>query len=113
MQTNLDSIFQYHLFLFNQLLELPNYYTYQAGGTYLYTFDIASKPTLMQRATVSFDGVTVVTLNTVVFGDHGGQIVVHRADKTSARGATIIAPSEVTTLNGVLHRIYNLLLPTP
>lgn len=112
MQTNLDSIFQYHLFYFNQLLVLPGYYTYQAAGTYVYTFDMANNPALMQRSTVDYNGIPY-TLNNVVFGNQGGQIVVHRADKPSARGATIIAPSDVTTLNGILHHVDNLLLPTP
>ncbi len=110
MQTNLDSIFQYHLFYFNQaLLVAPPgiFFTYSAFGNYVYTTDMANNPTLVQRSADPGDG-TLHLFNNVFFENRGGQIVVHRADKPSIT-ANIVGPSNVTTLNGVLHRVDNLL----
>ena len=110
IQTNLDSIFQYHLFYFNQALAVTSPSTfeiYSSFGNYVYTSDMANNPTLVQRPFMGSDGLPH-PFNNVVFENKGGQIVVHRADKPSS-AANIIAPSNVTALNGVLHRVDNLL----
>lgn len=112
LQTNLDSIFQYHLLYFNGIIGL-GYNSYTAAGTYVYTYDMLQNPALVQRVYTIPYSTDTYYLNYVTFGNKGGQVVVHRADNPSARAATIVAPSDVTTLNGVLHRVDNLLLPTP
>ena len=83
------------------------FYTFSAFGNYVYTTDMANNPTLVQRSADPGDG-TLHLFNNVFFENRGGQIVVHRADKPSIT-ANIVGPSNVTTLNGVLHRVDNLL----
>jgi hypothetical protein len=110
MQTNLDSIFQHHVFLFSQTIGIPvpfNIDAYSPMGNYVYTYDMVKNPTLLQRPYVSSDG-KLNHLYNVVFESRGGQVVVHRADNLSSM-ANIIGPSNVTTLNGVLHYVDNLL----
>jgi hypothetical protein len=40
-------------------------------------------------------------------------VVVHRDDIPGGRAVNIIAPHDITTLNGIVHRVDNLLWPTP
>ncbi|RAJ80254.1 fasciclin domain-containing protein [Chitinophaga dinghuensis] len=99
MRTNMDSILVNH-----QLLS--NYNTVNPALTYLYSTDFRLGLYSVNLSNAPQPGAVFVT-------NINGQAVLHRQDYPQGRGAAIIAPSDITTLTGVIHRVDNLLLPTP
>ncbi len=53
------------------------------------------------------------TLLPLHFQNNGGQVLVHRDDYPSGRAVHVLARHDIYTLNGVVHAVDNLLLPTP
>ncbi|RFS19438.1 hypothetical protein DVR12_22650 [Chitinophaga silvatica] len=99
MRTNMDSILVNH-----QLIS--NYNALNPALTYLYSIDLRLNMFGVNLTNAPSPGaVTVQNIN--------GQVVLHRQDYPQGRGAAIISPSDITTLTGVIHRVDNLLLPTP
>ncbi|HEY8955749.1 fasciclin domain-containing protein [Chitinophaga sp.] len=104
MLTNMDSILVNHRLLSNFTNNSntrlnPNY-------TYLYTGGLANGYYPGKLDNRNALGAIFITRN-------NGQIILHRQDAPSGRGAVITGPSDITTLTGVIHRVDNLLLPTP
>jgi fasciclin domain-containing protein len=106
--TNMDSILNNHIMLIN-------FGKFTATKGYIYTDDI-----LLNPAALSFmipppggSGLPSINASTIFPVINGSQITLHRKDSPNGRGANLIDPSNITTLNGVIHRVDNLLLPTP
>lgn len=97
MTTNMDSILLYN----------------QSTGVF-YTQDMLQNPTLNVYVEKPQGGgqnnQQAIFLN-LLFSDQSGQVVLHRQDNPSGQAATIIAPHDITTLNGVVHSVDNLMLP--
>ncbi|NIG55415.1 fasciclin domain-containing protein [Chitinophaga sp. Cy-1792] len=99
MRTNMDSILVNHQILSNYNALNPFY-------TYIYSIDLLNNMFLQPLSNAPSAGALLAT-------NINGQVVLHRQDFPQGRAATIIAPSDITTLTGVIHRVDNLLLPTP
>lgn len=99
--TNMDSILVNHRFLsgFTGTMNPIN-----TGWSYLYTPDLLSLKTISNGEN---GGAMIFT------DSGGGKVTMHRQDFPDGRGANIIPVSDITTLNGVVHHVDNLLLPTP
>lgn len=103
MTTNMDSILVNHRLLNNQ---------YSFNGlvnqsmSYVYTVDMLYNPS-MQALNNGY------LMGAITFQNSSGQVVMHRQDYPGGRAVHVIPPYDVTTLTGVLHRVDNLLLPTP
>ncbi|WP_162852526.1 fasciclin domain-containing protein [Dinghuibacter silviterrae] len=97
--TNMDSILNYH----------------QSTGVF-YTQDMLSDPSLNMYVE-SPTGAGQYNQHPVylylTFSNVNGQVVLHRQDFPGGRAATVVAPYDMTTLNGVVHSVDNLLLPQP
>lgn len=97
MSTNLDSIFEFH----------------QTRGT-LYIQDMLNDPSL-NRLAESPSGTGQNDQYPMYWGislsSVSGQVVLHRQDYPNGRAARVTR--EITTLNGVIHAVDNLLLPQP
>ncbi len=98
--TNMDSILVNHI--------LYSWYNFNTnpGWSYLYSFDLRYGLYKINLSNSPAPGALFVQVN-------NGQVILHRQDAPSGRGAAIIGPSDITTLTGVIHRVDNLLLPTP
>jgi hypothetical protein len=82
----------------------------------LYTQDILHNTTLssyVESPTGSGQYGQHPTFLFTTFAAVNGQVVLHRQDFPGGRAATVIAPADITTLNGVVHSLDNLLLPQP
>lgn len=99
MLTNMDSILVNHRLLIN--IQRIN-----SGYAYLYTAGLRSN-----AYATSLNNSTA--LGAITYRQENGQIVLHRQDAPQGRGAVVTGPSDITTLTGVIHRVDNLLLPTP
>jgi hypothetical protein len=75
-----------------------------------YTQDILADPSLDKYVENTGGNGTFLGL---LFSNNNGQVVIHRQDFPNGRAATVIAPHDITTFNGVVHTVDNLLLPTP
>lgn len=105
--TNMDSILTNHIMAFG--LTGTGF-----GRSYIYTHDILADPSLAIVNQYTNTGVLqAINVYNISFQVNGSQITVHRQDFPGGRGADVIQPSDITTLNGVIHRVDNLLLPTP
>lgn len=62
---------------------------------------------------VPADGYNPAFYSGIFFQPQKGQVTVHRMDALSGRAVNIVDPSNINTLNGVVHRVDNLLLTTP
>lgn len=99
MLTNMDSILAYHRIV-------SRYGDVNENYGYLYSIDL-----LNHFYNVDLSNAPITGALQVQSGN--GKITVHRQDAPSGRGATIMPASDITTLTGVIHRVDNLLLPTP
>ncbi len=97
MSTNMDSILLYN----------------QSTGVF-YTQDMLSNPSLNiyveKPSGGGQSGQSAIFLN-LLFSNQNGQVVLHRQDNPTGQAATIVSPHDITTLNGVVHSVDNLLLP--
>ena len=99
MLTNMDSILAHHRIL-------SMYGDVNENYGYLYTTDLLNHFYNVNLSNAPITGALLVQSG-------NGKIILHRQDAPSGRGATIIPVSDITTLTGVIHRVDNLLLPTP
>ncbi|WP_161964234.1 fasciclin domain-containing protein [Chitinophaga flava] len=99
MMTNMDSILMHHRLL-------SAFSGINPGYSFLYTIDLRYGLYTVNLGNAPSYGALMVQNNS-------GQTVLHRRDVPSGRGAMIISASDNTTLTGVIHRVDNLLLPTP
>ena len=99
--TNMDSILVNHRFLSGFTGTMSSINT---GWSYLYTPDLLSLKTISNGEN---QGAMIFT------GSGGGNVTMHRLDFQNGRAANIIPESDINTLNGVIHHVDNLLLPTP
>ncbi|MFY0255218.1 fasciclin domain-containing protein [Chitinophaga sp. 30R24] len=97
--TNMDSVLANHRLLYA-------FGGVNTGCSYLYTSDLLTSPYSARDNGSSIGGA-------IIFQHSGSTITLHRQDALLGRGATIIGQSDITTLNGVVHRVDNLLLTTP
>lgn len=102
--TNMDSILVNHRLLIN--FNNNSNIRLNTNYSYLYTTSLLNGyyPSNLNNGNAL--GAITITRN-------NGQIILHRLDAPSGRGAVITTPSDITTLTGVIHRVDNLLLPTP
>ena len=98
--TNMDSILVNHRFLSGFTATL---YSVNTGWSYLYTPDLLGLKTISNEAN---EGA-------MIFTGSDGKVTMHRKDFPNGRAANIIPVSDINTLNGVIHHVDNLLLPTP
>ena len=96
MLTNMDSILVNHRFL-------SNFSRVNTGRNYLYTPDLTNTFTLNND----------INLGAISLGNNNGRITIHRQDYPEGRGANIVPGSDVNTLNGVVHKVDNLMLTRP
>jgi uncharacterized surface protein with fasciclin (FAS1) repeats len=109
--TNMDSILNYHQLIYGAI-NMTYFAAIAKGYTYIYTCDMLTSPYIAQAWYLA--GSTRTSINNVVFKDAGGgNIAVQRIDAPNGRSVTILSNSDIITLNGVLHHVDNLLLPTP
>ncbi len=107
IQTNMDSILDRHRI------------GYAAGrygaltSTVFYGNDFLYNRSVDNSLILPSDGYSPDFYSGVFFQQHNGQVSVHRVDAPAGRAVNIITPNNITTLNGVVHRVDNLLLPTP
>jgi uncharacterized surface protein with fasciclin (FAS1) repeats len=99
--TNMDSILVNHRFLSGFYDNTG--YSLNTGWSYLYTTDLLSLKTISNGGN---EGA-------MIFTGSAGKVTMHRQDFPNGRAANIIPVSDITTLNGVVHHVDNLLLPTP
>lgn len=112
VRTNLDSILDLHRLGYGPYTNFANpYFT-----VLLHTNDMLYNSTVNNMLiwyAQSYDAPQTNVYTDVDFLNNNGQVVAHRADAPGGRAVNIIAPHDVTTLNGIVHRVDNLLLPTP
>jgi uncharacterized surface protein with fasciclin (FAS1) repeats len=102
--TNMDSILVNHRLLINYANN--SNVRLNANFSYLYTSELANGYFQQKLDNGSALGAIFITQS-------NGQVILHRQDAPSGRGAAIISPADITTLTGVIHRVDNLLLPIP
>ena len=98
--TNMDSILVNHRFLSDFTGTTGNI---NSGWSYLYTPDLLSLKTISNGENAG----------AMIFTGSAGKVTMHRQDFPNGRAANIIPVSDITTLNGVIHHVDNLLLPKP
>lgn len=112
LRTNLDSILDLHRIGYAPYSDGSNpYFT-----VLLHTNDMLYNPTvnnILIWYAESYEAPQTTVYSDVDFQNNNGQVVAHRADAPGGRAVNIIAPHDITTLNGIVHRVDNLLLPTP
>ncbi len=114
MYTNMDSILNNHQFSYGffVVVDWNNFYYYQIfGANYVFTNDMLNDPAIVQQSYAPIGQPTRYSIHDVVFQNNGGSVVAHRTDNLSGAGATVISPYNVMAVNGVLHRVDNLLMP--
>lgn len=97
MFTNMDSILMNH----------KAFYSYDGSGGFNWIYMNAMQAGFYTSFDNSYLG------GAANFHVAGGKVMMHRTDVPDGRAATVIAPSDITTINGVIHHVDNLLLPTP
>ena len=101
--TNMDSILVQHRVLYGYAI---NYTPYNQGLNAFYTVDMRYNPYVQTQNNADLGGA-------IFFQISNGNIIVHRQDAPNGRGAQVTAGSDITAVNGVLHKVDNLLLTTP
>jgi uncharacterized surface protein with fasciclin (FAS1) repeats len=112
VRTNLDSVLDLHRVGYAPYSAFNNPYF----QVVLFTEDMLTDPAVNNMLlwyAEAYDNGQTSAYTDVDFQDNNGQVVVHRADAPGGRAVNVIAPHDVYTLNGVVHRVDNLLLPTP
>lgn len=99
--TNMDSILVQHRVLYGYAVQ---YIPYKQGYNPLFTPDLRYSPSAQDNSELG---------GAIFFQVSNGNVVIHRKDKPNGRGAQVTAGSDINALNGVLHKVDNLLLPTP
>ncbi|MFL9484304.1 fasciclin domain-containing protein [Chitinophagaceae bacterium LWZ2-11] len=111
MYTNMDSVLNFHQLVYGAYVS-SLFAAVAKGYAYTYTCDMLSNPYIAQAWFVT--ATTRTSINNVFFKDAGGgHIGVQRIDAPGGRQAVIMNNSDIITLNGVIHHVDNLLLPTP